>query len=139
MHIRSASLASILLGISLSTFACDPHRPEDFSAFFKNFSADKAFATSRTLYPSTRVLYQYSLEDGKQQITETRRKVTKQEDMKYLPLQEYVNSYGLTLTPLEVTPTRAVIEASSTGWQMDYHFSLSQGCWFLEEIWQHML
>jgi hypothetical protein len=46
------------------------------------------------IYPSARIRYEYGVEDGKQQITEPRRMVSKKEDMKYPPIGVYTRSMG---------------------------------------------
>lgn len=134
-------LAVFLSGQAASALACDANRPENFSAFFASFSADKTFAVSRTIYPSARIRYEYGMEDGKQQITESRRTVSKKEDMKYPSIGAYTQSMGLALKPREVLQTQAVVELvqPGTGGLLTYHFSLKQGCWFLQEIQQHLL
>lgn len=139
MILRPLAFALILSGFSLSAQACSPTQPEEFSAFFSRFSTSKEFALSRTLYPSPRVRYDYRIEDGRQEITETRRKASRHEDLKYLPLKEHVTAFGLKLAPPEVSANAAVAHVSSSAWQMSYHFSLSQGCWFLQEIQQHVM
>lgn len=133
--------ASLLIGLTAPAFACDSSRPEDFSTFFAGFSNDKAFAVSRTIYPSARIRYEYGMEDGKQQITEIRRVVTKKEDMKYPAIGAYTQSMGLELKPKEVSRAQAVIELvqPESSSLLTYHFALKQGCWFLQEIQQHLL
>jgi hypothetical protein len=141
MHFLSRFCAVSLIGLSTSVFACDPKHPEDFSAFFTRFADDKAFAVSRTDYPSGRIRYEYGIEDGKQQIMERRQKVTKQEDMKYLPLGHYMKYLGLESRTQEVSPTAWVVEVFKPGVDglLSYHFSSRRGCWFLREIESHSL
>ena len=141
MKASSLPLASLIVGLSDPALACNANRPEDFSTFFAAFSADKAFAVSRTIYPSSRIRYEYGMEDGKQQITEIRRTVTKKEDMKYPAIGAYTQSMGLELRPKEVSRTQAVIELvqPETSSLLTYHFALRQGCWLLQEIQQHLL
>lgn len=139
MILRPLLFLLSLSGFSLHAHACSVAQPEEFPAFFSRFSSSKEFALSRTLYPSPRVRYDYRVEDGKQEITETRRKASRQEDLKYLPLKEHVSAFGLKLAPPEVSQKTAVAHVSSDAWQMSYHFALSQGCWFLQEIQQHVM
>jgi hypothetical protein len=134
-------IAPFLVGFAAPALACNPIQPENFSAFFDGFSSDKAFAVSRTIYPSARIRYEYGVEDGKQQITEIRRTVSKKEDMKYPPIGVYTRSMGLEPKPREVSRTQAVIALSApeNSGLLTYHFTLKQGCWFLQEIQQHLL
>jgi hypothetical protein len=139
-----SGLAAVLL-IAISSpspaFACDQKQREDFTTFFTRFSDDKAFALSRTIYPSTRTRYEYRMEDGKQQITERQRKVAKQDDARYPPLGEYMKSIGLQSKPQEISGNEAVVEVFRPGAHglLTYHFSLTRGCWFLREIQNHSL
>jgi hypothetical protein len=137
----TASTVASLITLSAPAFACDPKQPEDFSRFFSTFSSDKAFAISRTIYPSIRTRYEYRLEEGKQQITERRQKVAKQDDAKYPPLDEYMKSIGLEPKPQEVSAKETVVELSKPGSSglLTYHFSLMRGCWYLREIQNHSL
>lgn len=139
MNARYVLMTCILAMSTASAIACGPQQPEDFSVFFKNFTSNKNFSMDRTIYPSMRIRYEYRLDSGKQEITETHRKVTRQEDRKYLALQEYVATNRLTIGRPEVTQNDAEVEISSPDWQLNYHFALRQGCWFLHEIQQHVM
>jgi hypothetical protein len=141
MHFLSRSVAASLIGLSASALACDAKQPEDFSAFFTRFSDNKAFAVSRTDYPSGRVQYDYGMEEGKQQITESRRRVTKQEDMKYLALGHYMKYLGLESRQQQVSQSAWIVEVFKPGTDgmLAYHFTLRRGCWFLREIQSHSL
>lgn len=136
-----ASAIAVMGLSSASVFACDSAHPEDFSGFFARFAKDKAFAVKRTLYPSLRTRYEYGLENGKQQITETHLKVSKQEDMRYPALGEYLMSVGLEPAPKQVSGTEALVEITQPGaaWLVTYYFSARRGCWFLREIRNHAL
>lgn len=126
---------------SIQAIACDPRRPEEFSGFFASFLEDKSFAVSRTIYPSAVVRYEYRIEDGKQQITESRRKMTRDEDMRYPGLGEYIRSIGLEARPQEISTNEAIVEMTQAGKSglLTYHFFLNRGCWFLREIQNHSL
>jgi hypothetical protein len=141
MNLISRVFSVSLIGMSTSVLACDPRQPEDFSAFFASFSGDKAFAVDRTIYPSLRVRYEYGIEEGKQQITEVKVRVSKQEDRKYPALGETMKSVGLESTAKEVSRTETVVEVFKPGTNglVTYHFSLRRGCWFLREIQNHAL
>lgn len=139
MNFLYRSFAASLVSLSTSVLACDPKQSEDFSAFFARFSDNKAFAVSRTDYPSGRIQYDYAMEDGKQQITELRRKVTRQEDMKYLPLGQYMTYLGLESRSQQVSAAAWIVEVFKPGADglLAYHFALRRGCWFLREIQSH--
>lgn len=141
MKLLPGFAAVLPIVLSGPVLACDSKQPEDFSTFFTKFSGDKAFATSRTIYPSTRTRYEYRMEDGKQQITERRRKVAKRDDANYPSLGEYMQSIGLESKPQEVSGKEAVVELFKPGTRglLTYHFSLTRGCWFLREIQNHSL
>jgi hypothetical protein len=136
-----ASAVASLIALSTPVLACDSKQTENFSRFFSSFSSDKAFAINRTIYPFVTTRYEYRMEDGKQQITERRRKVAKQDDAKYPPLDEYMKSIGLEPKPQEVSEKEAVVELSKPGSSglLTYHFSLMRGCWYLREIRNHSL
>jgi hypothetical protein len=133
--------AFILTVLPGAAHACSAKQPEDFSAFFEKFIDDKEFALSRTIYPSVHTRYEYRIEDGKQQITELRRKVGKQDDAKYPPLGVYMKSFGLEPQRQDVAANEAVVEVSKSGVQgfLSYHFSSPRGCWFLREVQNHSL
>jgi hypothetical protein len=137
----SGTAIASLIALSVPALACDLKQPENFSSFFSNFSSDKAFAVSRTIYPFVTTRYEYRLEDGKQQITERRRKVAKQDDAKFPPLDEYMKSIGLRSKPQEILGKEAVVELFKPGSSglLTYHFSLTRGCWYLREIQNHSL
>ena len=124
-----------------SLLACDAKRPEPLAGFFEQFLNDKRFAVSRTLYPAQRVHYRYGLQDGKQEITESRRSMIKLEDAKYPPLGDYIRSMGFAPALRQTSPTNGVARLSRTdgGWLLDYQFSLKDGCWYLREIQHHAL
>jgi hypothetical protein len=141
MRLHSHLLAAVFVLTAARAVACDSKSPEDFSDFFANFTEDKSFAVSRTIYPSAIVRYEYRIEDGKQQITESRRKMTKEDDMRYPVLGVYMKSIGLESRPQEVSANEAVVEMSKAGNSglLTYHFIVNRGCWFLREIQNHSL
>jgi hypothetical protein len=141
MNIRFLLAAAFFAGLPVQVLACSPNQPEDFAAFFTNFSNDKSFALSRTVYPSSRVRYTYMLENGKQEITEFKRQVKKQDDIKYPALGDYMKTTGIIATPQGVSQIEAVVELSKPDASLlfTYHFSAKQGCWFLTEIQRHVL
>jgi hypothetical protein len=135
------SIAASCMLFFAQAIACDPKHPEEFPEFFASFLEDKSFAVSRTIYPSAVVRYEYRIEDGKQQITESRKKMNRDEDMRYPGLGEYMKSIGLEHRPQELSANEAVVEISKSGNSglLTYHFSLNRGCWFLREIQNHSL
>jgi hypothetical protein len=141
MHRSLYSIAAWFMLFSAQALACDPKRAEEFSDFFASFLEDKSFAVSRTTYPSAIVRYEYRIEDGKQQITESRRKMSREDDMRFPGLGEYMKSIGLEARVQEISTNEAVMEIFKTGntGLLTYHFSLNRGCWFLREIQNHSL
>ena len=143
MSIRTAIAAAMLalIGTPLAASACDALRPENFSNFFDHFSNDKNFAFSRIIYPSTRVRLEYSIENGKQQITEQRRRVTRQGDAASSALGDYIKANQLEFTVDDSTKGKAVVDVfkPDRDWILSYHFMSKNGCWFLREIQYHAL
>jgi hypothetical protein len=137
----AAIAAVFMIAMPGQVHACDSTHPENFTTFFTRFSGDKAFALSRTIYPSTRTHYEYRMEDGKQQITERQRKVAKRDDANYPPLGEYIKSIGLESKAQVLSADEAIVEIFKphTSGLLTYHFSLTRGCWFLREIQNHSL
>jgi len=143
MHIRTA-IAAVLLTVAgwpLAAFACDAHRPEEFSSFFSHFSTDRDFAFNRTIYPSARVRLEYGIEGGKQQIIERRRTVTRQGDAASPALGDYIKSNQLEFTVVSIESGKTVVDIfkPDLDWVLSYQFVSKNGCWFLREIQYHAL
>lgn len=135
------SAAVFLLAVSTPLLACNPERPEKFSTFFNRFLEDKKFAVSRTIYPVNQVSLEYYIEDGKQHIAETRRKIEKVQDTKYPALGIYLESMGIASRVQEASAAKAVVEVFKPGANgfATYHFLPVRGCWFLYEMQNHFL
>jgi hypothetical protein len=137
----SRCIVLLLAASAVSAQACSARQPEALPAFFETFINDKDFAISRTIYPSARVRFQYGMENGKQEIIETRRTASRRDDMKYPALGDYIRTTGIESELQQKTPTSAVARLSRPGTStlVTYHFLLANGCWFLREIQDHAL
>ncbi|RJF97264.1 hypothetical protein [Noviherbaspirillum saxi] len=141
MKFASIFAAAMLATTPTAVLACEARQPENFSGFFNRFAEDKNFAASRTVYPSLRIRYDYGLEGGKQQITESRRTVSRQGDVASQTMGHFIQTNQLEYTTSGISKDKVVVDVLKPGrdWVLSYHFLSKGGCWFLREIQYHAL
>jgi hypothetical protein len=129
-------LAAMLLTSQAQAQGCLSTRPEAFSSFFRQFSASKPFAITRTIYPLVVKRHEYGLENGKDQHTVIATKVSLKEDSAQPSLATVMKANGLVYKISSQAGTEVIVDVflPASDWLLHYRFINKSGCWQLREI-----
>ena len=121
---------------------CDSAESENFLTFFFHFSGDKAFATSRTVYPLKVLAQQYGIDEiGNDLSSTTRLSRSKQQDAEMPNLSSTLQEGNLIAKVHELSSDSTVVQVfgENSEWGQTYHFSRKGKCWFLREFREHSI
>ena len=131
------SIGMVFYSVASHAGNCGLSKPEDFRQFFSRFSTDKAFSSSRTLYPLRVQRLEYGIDpDSNDEPKPVRSRVTKEQDAPYPTLDAYMKEHGLISEIIELRPKYAVVQVfmQDSDWLMTYHFRRKGNCWYMTEL-----
>lgn len=119
-------------------------RDEDFNSFFTQYSTNKAFSLSRSVFPIRSFKYEYGVDQhGKEETAVIETRVVSDTLAKQPTLSEYAATNGLSveIQPAPDTPLkhRVKVYKQGTDWLVEYHFIKTDNRWYLYETHDYSL
>ena len=141
--IRAFTLSLLLcFPLLANAVRCDSFENENFLTYFFRFASDKAFATSRTIYPLKVLAQKYGIDEmGSDLSSVTRLLRSKRQDAELPSLSSTLQEGNLIARVHEKSDNSTVVQifGQNSEWGQTYHFSRKGKCWFLREFREHSI
>lgn len=112
---------------------------ESFNSFFTQYSTNKTFALSRSVFPLRSFKYKYGVDQqGKEETALIETKELAETLAKQPTLSEYAAKNGLSVArqPAQDTSLKRIVNVykQGTDWLIEYHFVKTDSRWYMHEI-----
>ncbi len=117
---------------------------EDFNLFFTQYSTNKTFSLSRSIFPIRSFKYEYGVDQhGKEETAVIETRVVSDTLAKQPTLSEYATTNGLSIEiqPAHANSPKRIVKVykQGTDWLIEYHFIKTDNLWYLNETHDYSL